>query len=173
MALREIVEIINVVDRGPKGDDAPEVQIEYSPDSVTWYATYEAGRDYVRFSTDGGETWAVEDRFKGDKGWSPTWAIVEDNDRRVLQVTDWVGGEGTKPTTGDYIGQAGLVSDIAEAVDIRGPEGDTSSMIGEVIHEGDDSVARPTGYSSVQWKGWVEPLNATDVDTWVYLPEAT
>jgi len=60
---------------------------------------------------------------QGDKGWSPVFSIVSDSARRVLQVTDWVGGAGTKPATGSYVGPTGLVSDIAQAVDIRGPAG--------------------------------------------------
>jgi hypothetical protein len=40
-----------------------------------------------------------------------------------LRVVDWVGGEGSKPATGDYIGPSGLVSNIASAVDIRGAQG--------------------------------------------------
>jgi hypothetical protein len=60
----------------------------------------------------------------GDNGWSPVFAIASDSARRVLQVSDWTGGEGTKPATGDYVGPSGLVSDIAEAVDIRGPQGE-------------------------------------------------
>lgn len=67
-----------------------------------------------------------EDGADGDDGWSPILAIVVDLDRRVLQVTDWAGGTGTKPATGDYIGPTGLVSDIAQAVDIRGPQGPLS-----------------------------------------------
>ena len=54
-----------------------------------------------------------------------------------------------------------------------GADVDTSALIGEVVHEGDNTVARPTGYSSIQWKGWVEPNNATDLDTWIYMPEPT
>lgn len=59
----------------------------------------------------------------GDDGWSPEFAIVSDGFRRVLQVSDWAGGEGTKPATGDYVGPTGLVASAAAAVDIRGPEG--------------------------------------------------
>lgn len=62
---------------------------------------------------------------QGYKGWSPTFAVVSDGSRRVLQVNDWVGGAGTKPATGDYVGATGLVSAIADAVDIRGPIGVT------------------------------------------------
>lgn len=59
----------------------------------------------------------------GDNGWSPVLSLVTDGARRVLQVSDWVGGEGTKPITGQYVGPTGLVSTVAAAVDIRGPQG--------------------------------------------------
>lgn len=59
----------------------------------------------------------------GNKGWSPVFAIVSDGARRVLQVDDWVGGEGVKPATGDYVGATGLTPTIGDAIDIRGPAG--------------------------------------------------
>ena len=58
----------------------------------------------------------------GADGWSPVLAGAIDGERRVLQVIDWVGGEGTKPATG-YVGTTGLVVDIADAVDVRGAPG--------------------------------------------------
>jgi len=61
--------------------------------------------------------------LQGEKGWSPVFSIVSDGARRVLQVTDWVGGAGAKPATGSYVGTTGLVAGIAQAVDIRGPAG--------------------------------------------------
>ena len=60
---------------------------------------------------------------EGDDGWSPVFAVVADRNRRVLQVSDWVGGTGTKPATGQYVGTSGLVADIENGVDIRGPRG--------------------------------------------------
>lgn len=57
-------------------------------------------------------------------GWSPTFAVAIDGARNVLQVFDWVGGTGTKPATGLYVGATGLVALIAEAADIRGLKGD-------------------------------------------------
>jgi len=60
---------------------------------------------------------------RGYEGWSPLLAVVNDDEKRVFQITDWVGGGGTKPDTGDYIGETGLVADIADAVDIRGATG--------------------------------------------------
>ena len=64
----------------------------------------------------------------GDKGWSPVLAVVIDGVRRVLQVADWAGGQGAKPTAGQYLGASGLVSDIASAVDIRGAQGLSGSV---------------------------------------------
>src|SRR5690606_21861461 len=61
----------------------------------------------------------------GEDGWSPEFAIVSDDERRVVQIVDWAGGTGTKPATGGYVGASGLVSDIAEASDIRGATGET------------------------------------------------
>ena len=67
---------------------------------------------------------------KGDKGdtgdaaWSPIFATVADGERRVLQVSDWAGGEGTKPATGAYLGETGFVATAAEATDVRGAAGD-------------------------------------------------
>lgn len=63
----------------------------------------------------------------GFDGWSPALAVVSDNERRVLQIAAWVGGEGTPPASGGYIGASGIVSDIALATDIRGPAGAAAS----------------------------------------------
>lgn len=60
----------------------------------------------------------------GDEGWTPTIAIVSDGARRVMQIVDWVGGTGTKPsTTNQFVGASGIVSSAAAAVDIRGADG--------------------------------------------------
>lgn len=66
---------------------------------------------------------------KGDRGWSPEFALVDDSGRRVIQLVDYVGGEGAKPTDniGDYIGATGYTSVIANAVDIRGPQGNSGT----------------------------------------------
>ena len=58
----------------------------------------------------------------GRDGWAPAIAAVPDGARRVLQVLDWIGGQGPKPATG-YIGAAGIVADIANATDFRGGSG--------------------------------------------------
>lgn len=71
----------------------------------------------------------------GNAGWSPVLSLVADGNRRVFQVVDWVGGSGTPPATGGYIGSSGLVSSISSAVDVRGspgPPGDRGASAYEV-----------------------------------------
>lgn len=63
----------------------------------------------------------------GNNGWTPLFAVVTDSARRVLQVSDWIGGTGTKPVTGLYAGSSGLTSDISTATDIRGAAGATGA----------------------------------------------
>jgi hypothetical protein len=56
---------------------------------------------------------------KGDSGlngWSPVLAGATDGERRVLEVVDWVGGQGAKPVNLGYIGVTGIVANIADAV---------------------------------------------------------
>ena len=65
----------------------------------------------------------------GGAGWSPVLAVVSDGNRRVLQVSDWVGGSGLPPAIGGYIGASGLVSLIANAIDIRGSEGKSAYQV--------------------------------------------
>ncbi|MCX7061336.1 MAG: hypothetical protein NTZ11_10645 [Gammaproteobacteria bacterium] len=69
----------------------------------------------------------------GASAWTPILAVVTDGARRVLQVADWSGGSGTKPTTGAYVGPTGLTTTLANAVDLRAlantdglPEGATN-----------------------------------------------
>jgi len=54
----------------------------------------------------------------GTNGWSPVLANVADGARIVQQIVNWVGGTGTKPATGGYIGPSGIVTNIAAAVDL-------------------------------------------------------
>lgn len=62
---------------------------------------------------------------QGDRGWSPVFAVVSDTTRRVLRLVDYVGGGGTKPTTGinQYVSAGGLTDTIGSATDVRGPQG--------------------------------------------------
>lgn len=64
-----------------------------------------------------------KDGKNGFNGWTPVLAVVEDGQRRVLQVTRWVGGSGPKPESDLYLGKDGFVKRIEDATDIRGPAG--------------------------------------------------
>lgn len=80
----------------------------------------------------------------GDVGWSPILATVEHGARRVLQVTDWTGGEGAKPAAGQYVGPAGLVALIADATDIRGAAG-SDGLAGADGAQGPQGEQGPVG----------------------------
>lgn len=69
---------------------------------------------------------------QGYAAWMPIFSAVTDDDRIVLQVTDWFGGGDTKPTTGYYLGETGYEVDIAEAVNVRGPAGAGSGNVSTV-----------------------------------------
>lgn len=69
----------------------------------------------------------------GDSGWSPVFAVVNDSARRVLQVSDWQGGAGTKPATGLYVGASGLTAVLASAVDVRGATGASGAGTGDML----------------------------------------
>ena len=61
--------------------------------------------------------------INGLNGWSPVLKTVSRGDDVVLQIYDWVGGAGTKPTVGQYLSSNGLVINIANADNIRGSQG--------------------------------------------------
>lgn len=68
----------------------------------------------------------------GAAGWTPVFALEADSARRVLRITDWTGGTGTKPATG-YLSSGGLVSTAAAATDIRGPAGAPGAGTGDLL----------------------------------------
>jgi len=79
--------------------------------------------DFLR-TGDKGDTGAKGDKGdQGNAGWSPVFANESDGARRVLKVTDWTGGAGTKPAINKYVGLTGLVDAIGSGVDVRGASG--------------------------------------------------
>lgn len=57
---------------------------------------------------------------RGFDGWSPRLAVVVDGNREVIEVVGWSGGTGNPPASGVYLGSTGYVTNIADAVNIRG-----------------------------------------------------
>ena len=90
-------------------------------DRETWY-------DYGVFTGikgdkgDKGDTGiAGLDGINGSNGWCPVLATYTINEyKEVLQVIDWIGGTGTKPTTLGYVSTSGIVSNPSEATNIKG-----------------------------------------------------
>ena len=59
----------------------------------------------------------------GNNGWSPNFRIVSRSDDSVLELFEWIGGTGTKPTTTGYLSGTGIVANILNATNIRGLQG--------------------------------------------------
>lgn len=91
---------------------------------------------------------------KGDKGdpggsWAPVLSLVTDGVRRVHRIVGWVGGTGVEPTTTGYIGSAGIVSNVAEAVDVRGLQGNAGwAPVLALVADGDRRV-----HQVIDWTG--------------------
>lgn len=106
------------------GADGREVQLQASATHIQWrYVGETAWTNIVALSAFTGPP--------GNAAWSPIYANLADGARRVQRLVDWIGGQGTKPATGKYLGPAGLVDTAAEATDIRGASGaGTGDMLG-------------------------------------------
>lgn len=85
-------------------------------------------------------TWlAALETAVGKDGWSPLLRTVQDGERQVIELYDWIGGTGAKPSQLGYFAAAGLTSDIASAVNFRGARG----LQGVKGDEGDEGPAGP------------------------------
>lgn len=88
------------------------------------------------------------------KGWSPILAVVNDGDRCVLQITNWTGGVGTKPATGQYLGVNGLVDNIADGTDIRGLRGSDGGGLQYQLNGVD--IGTPASFDTMDFIGNVQ-----------------
>lgn len=70
----------------------------------------------------------------GNAGWSPIFSLISDGNRRILQVSDWVGGSGSPPAIGGYIGNNGIVLSITDAINIRGEKGEQGEPSPSYLH---------------------------------------
>ena len=100
-----------------------------SPVTPSWSHAFEIGSHAT----------IIQTGPRGDKGWSPIYALVADGQRIVERLVAWVDGEGTQPAgVGRYKGADGLVSLIADAVNVKGADGE-DGLDGTVV------VANPSG----------------------------
>jgi hypothetical protein len=148
---------------GTDGDDGREVEIQNSGTHIQWrYVGDVSWTNIVALTAITGPTGSTgltgAAGTNGDNAWTPELAVVADGARRVLQVVDWFGGEGTKPTTGLYVGATGLEALIANGVDIRGPEGAAGAGSGDMAKatydtNDDGKVNSADSADSVPWSG--------------------
>lgn len=103
---------------GVNGADGREVEFQTTPTHIQWRYSGGTWVDLIALSSITGASGA-----DGNAGWTPVFANTVDGSRIVQQVIDWVGGEGSKPATGNYVGAAGLVTLITDGVNIRGASG--------------------------------------------------
>lgn len=96
-------------------------------------------------------------------GWSPLLAVVSDVDRRVLRVVDWVGGSGSVPPVLGYVGATGLVQNIADAIDIRGPSGLQVSIVTSNVSQ---ATSRTTGVTVNSPGGLITLATEVGSTTW-------
>lgn len=110
------------IPRGDTGDTGPSGQI-ISVDATSGPAGSDADVVNNGTSTAAELLFTIPVGDQGYHGWSPVLAVAIDGARRVLELVDWVGGEGSKPGLTGYIGPGGVVGPIGSAVDIRGEAG--------------------------------------------------
>lgn len=83
----------------------------------------------------------VENNYSTN-GWTAIFANVADGSRVVQKVIDLVGGTGTKPSgiINKYMGSSGLVSNIADATNIKGADGTGSEITVNNISAVDNNI---------------------------------
>ena len=88
----------------------------------------------------------------GNNGWSPSFAIVNDSARRVLQLKSYVGGQGTPPTDNInfYVGSTGMTSVLANGVDIRGAAGAGSGDMTVAVYDAAGIAQQVVGTTATQ-----------------------
>lgn len=122
------------------------------------FSYLEEDTGYLYFRNPGGGPatstlgWSTGLKFLGDNGWSPIFGLVVVSPIRVvMELVDWVGGEGLKPVLDPgvsppdparwYIGPAGLTLTESIAINIMGPIGPAK---GPIIQAAGSLAARGT-----------------------------
>ena len=81
-----------------------------------------SGQIYSIGFTQGRPGTSTAQLIPGPSGWTPDIVIDSDGNREVFQIVRWIQSGDSPPAVG-YIGASGLTSDIAQAIDLRGPSG--------------------------------------------------
>ena len=100
----------------------------------------------------------------GYNGWCPIIKTVVRGNDVVLQLIDWAGGTGVKPTTTGYLGTSGIVTNIANATNVRGLQG-IQGVKGDTGAKGADGVDGKTISSIVFNPDLSITVNYSDTST--------
>ena len=105
------------------GSTAPGI---YRRGATSWTLLIAPGADGADGSdgADGAAGQDGNDGAAGTNGWAPVLSVITSGQTRVLRLTDWTGGTGTKPAvpTNNYITATGLGT-AGNAINIRGAQG--------------------------------------------------
>lgn len=98
-------------------------------------------------------------------GWTPVFSIVPFADGSVMQLVDYTGGEGEKPTAniGWYLGASGYVENIGDATvfGVKGEQGEKGEK-GEQGLDGDTIVNINPDSPISQFQLWSGTLDQFD-----------
>ena len=108
-----------------------------------------------------------ETGINGFNGWSPVIATASRGTDVVLQLLDWTGGTGTKPSITGYLSTTGIVSNIANATNVRGLQGiqGIQGVKGDTGEAGADGVDGKTVSSIVFNPDLSITVNYSDTST--------
>ena len=81
--------------------------------------------------------------IQGPRGWSPAFGTPTYGTSVVFRVTDWIGGVGTMPATGQYLGPDGYVDDIEDATPFASAESALAAI--EAAAEAEASATAAAG----------------------------
>jgi len=134
---------------GPQGAAAPEVQVQYSSDGTNWHDTPQSGDMYLRFSTDGGDTWgesirlaemAIDDQITdGVTDRAPSQNAVYDALQALVedQITDGVTDKApSQNAVYDALQNYVLLSDYEDAdvlAKVKNLDGENSGLDADLV----------------------------------------
>ena len=87
-------------------------------------------------------------------GWTAIFsAIPVGKHAVVMRISDYIGGAGNKPAIGGYLGADGIVSEVFEAINIKGERGiiGKQGRHGEDGPPGEDGEPGPAGKTIYPW----------------------
>lgn len=125
------------------------------------FYTGQLGPEYITRLNQMFEIWlqALEESV-GPQGWSPVPALEVDGERVLMKIVNWIAGEGTAPTVLGYMGATGLVTNKAQAIDVRGAIGQTGPS--NVLVKGTVTTGAPGTDADIEITG-VSPSQTLNI----------